>query len=147
MLDYLRNFRKGVWVFLSALLVALFVASVAITMFISHAYMFKNVCTFPVKIFGGEAFAIFVASLLGGFALAISNPNYDAKGLLGIVAISVFLTYLIIFLIIALPQILYQFEVSADFWYGNIGKIFLTLPILAFGEFAAVFLYHVLTGE
>lgn len=145
--EHLNNFRKGVWVVMSSLLVALFVASVAITMFISHAYMFKEVCTFPVKIFGGEVFAIFVASLVGGLTLAIANPDYDAKGLLGIVAISVFLTYLIIFLIVALPQILYQFEVSADFWYGNIGKIFLTLPILAFGEFSAVFLYHVFTGE
>lgn len=147
MAEELKNIRRGVWVFLSALLVAVFVASVAITMFITHAYMFKNVCTFPVKIFGGEVFAIFVASFIGGLALALSNPNYDAKGLLGIVAISVFLTYLMIFIIIALPQIVYQFEVSSDFWYGNIGKIFLTLPILAFGEFSSVFLYHVLTGE
>ncbi|MCX8173645.1 MAG: hypothetical protein N3F63_03430 [Thermoplasmata archaeon] len=147
MSEILLNIRKGFWVLQSALLVALFVASVAVTMFITHAYMFKNVCTFPVKIFGGEVFALLVAAFVGGLALAIANPNYDAKGLLGIVAISVFLTYLIIFAIIALPQVVYQFEVSADFWYGNIGKIFLTLPVLAFGEFASVFLYRVLTGE
>ncbi|MEM3444799.1 MAG: hypothetical protein QXJ27_06505 [Thermoplasmata archaeon] len=143
----MRKLRQGFWVFLSTLAVSLFLASAAISMFITHAYLFKDVYTFPVKIFGGPGFAIFVASFCGGLALAIANPEYDAKGLLGLIAISVFLTYLIIFIILGLPQILYNLEVAHAFWYGNIGKIFLTLPILAFGEFGAVFLYHVLTGE
>lgn len=142
-----QNMRRGAWLLFSAIMVALFVASVAISMFITHAYQFKDVCTFPVKLLGGEVAAMFVAAFCAGLALAISNPEYDAKGMLGIVALSVFLTYIIIFVILGLPQMVYGFEVSRDFWYGNIGKIFLTLPVLAFGEFTAVFLYHILTGE
>lgn len=143
----MRRLWQALWQFLSALAVSLFLASVAVSMFITHAYLFGNVYTFPVKIFGGPTFAIVVASFLGGLGLAIANPEQDAKALLGLIALSLFLTYLIIFIILGLPQIIYNMEVAPDFWYGNIGKIFLTLPVLGFGEFAAVFLYHILTGE
>lgn len=128
-------------------MVSIFLASVTITLFISHAYLFKDVCTFPVKLFGAEPGAIFLASFISGLSLGLSNSEYDAKEMMGIVALSVFFTYLIIFFILALPVLVFHLEVSWDFWYGNIGKIFLTFPILAFGEFSAVFLYHLLIGE
>jgi hypothetical protein len=127
--------------------VSLFTASALISMFLTSAHEFKNVYTFPVRIFGNELGAILCVSFAAGFALAIANPDFDAKGMLLIVGFSVVFSYIIIFCVISLPVILYSIEVSPDFWYANIGKIFLSLPPMFLSEFAAVFVYRALTGE
>ncbi|MGB9636705.1 MAG: hypothetical protein ACPL1Y_05595 [Thermoplasmata archaeon] len=146
-IELLGRIKNIIWFFTILLFVSIFLASAGITMFIVGAYYFKNVFTFPVMTFGGQVGTFFVISLVCGLMLAFANPEYDAKGMLGIVALSVGFAYIIIFTIIALPIYLYGIEPAPDFWYGNIGKIFLTFPILFFGEFTGVFIYRVFAGE